>query len=129
MFTAVFTGCTAQEKKEDTTVANTAITLSDEGIMVDGSPVSSDSSAAVYAANDIIFYLAGKGAEYGEGQSRQEHTQREADKHTVVYITQPGNYTVSGSLSYGQIVVDLGKDALCDSQRISTRCNTGIFLM
>ena len=33
MFTAVFTGCTAQEKKEDTTVANTAITLLDEGII------------------------------------------------------------------------------------------------
>ena len=48
------------------------IELSDDGILVDGEAAalyegSSDTVPAVYTANDIIFYLEGQGAEYGEG--------------------------------------------------------------
>jgi len=87
------------------------IVLSDEKITVDGKEISSDTEAAVYAANDIVFYLEGQDFTYGEGTKEDEHSQAEADVHTVVHITKPGKYVVSGTLSAGQIAVDLGKDA------------------
>lgn len=96
------------------------ILLSDEGITVDGEPISADSTAAVYAANDIVFYLEGQGFTYGEGEASDEHSQAEADSHTVVHITQPGEYILSGSLSAGQIAVDLGKDAEEDPSAVVT---------
>ena len=87
------------------------IVLSDDGITVDGESISNDEAQAVYAANDIVFYLEGQGIAYGEGSKADEHSQEEADAHTVVHITQPGSYIVSGTLSAGQIAIDLGSDA------------------
>ena len=89
----------------------TIIQLSDESITVDGEAIASDESAAVYAAHDIIFYLEGQDFTYGEGTADDEHSQEEADKHTVVHITQPGDYQLSGTLSAGQIAIDLGEEA------------------
>ncbi|MBR3761628.1 MAG: carbohydrate-binding domain-containing protein [Lachnospiraceae bacterium] len=89
----------------------TVIELSDEEITVDGNAVTEDCTQAVYVANDIIFYLEGQGFTYGEGTETDEHSQEEADAHTVVYITKPGTYAVSGQLSAGQIAIDLGEDA------------------
>lgn len=89
----------------------TVIELSDEEITVDGSVISTDAESAVYAANDIVFYLEGQDFTYGEGEEGDEHSQAEADAHTVVYITEPGTYAVSGKLSAGQIAIDLGDDA------------------
>ncbi len=86
------------------------IVLSDEGITVDGVAISEKETDAVHTGADIIYYEEGKDELYGEGDKDDEHSKEEADKHTVVTITKPGTYTVSGSLSYGQIVVDLGKD-------------------
>ena len=40
--------------------------------------------------------------------SRDAHTAEEAAAHTVVHITQPGTYVLSGTLSAGQIAVDHG---------------------
>ena len=88
-----------------------SIALSDNGITVDGQAIATDESADVYAANDIVFYLAGQGFTYGEGAAEDEHTQEEADVHTVVHITKAGEYVLSGALSAGQIAIDLGKDA------------------
>lgn len=102
------------------------IQLSDAGITVDGNAISSDESSAVYAANDIVFYLADQGFTYGEGEKEDEHTQEEADAHTVVYITEPGSYAVSGSLSAGQIAVDLGKDAEEDPEAVVTLYLNGV---
>ena len=87
------------------------IQLSDDQITVDGKAVGTDSNAAVYTANDIIFYLEGQDFTYGEGTEADEHSQAEADSHTVVHITEPGTYAVSGTLSAGQIAIDLGEDA------------------
>ena len=84
------------------------IELSNGDILVDGEKISEDKDAAVYKANDIIFYLEGQGIEYGAGKKRDEHSQIEGDAHTVVYITEPGTYELSGSLDAGQIFVDLG---------------------
>ncbi len=89
----------------------THILLSDEQITVDGKAISTSSGGAVYAANDIVFYLEEQGFTYGEGEAWQEHSQAEADEHTVVHIAKPGTYRISGVLSKGQIAVDLGEDA------------------
>ncbi len=87
------------------------IELSDSGITVDGEAVSTDESSAVYVANDIVYYEDGKDFTYGEGTEEDAHTKEEASAHTVVHITQPGTYALSGSLSAGQVAVDLGEDA------------------
>ena len=87
------------------------ILLSDSGITVDGEAISVDSASAVYAANDIIYYEAGHDFTYGEGSAEDEHSADEAAAHTVVHITQAGTYRISGTLSLGQIAIDLGKEA------------------
>ena len=134
----VLAGCQASEESEVRTeshtedntadaVANspaiegaTQIILSDDEILVDGDVISADEKAAVYAANDIIFYLEGQGISYGEGTAKDEHFQKEADAHTVVHITEPGTYEISGTLSAGQILVDLGDDAKKDEEAVVT---------
>ncbi len=103
-----FTACSAEKQNP------VEIVLSDNGITIDGAEISRDSNRAVYAANDIVFYLENQGEDYGDGEKQEEHSQAEADKHTVVHITQPGDYIISGNLSAGQIAVDLGKEAKND---------------
>lgn len=85
-----------------------------------GESISSDNTAAVYEARDIVFYLEGQDFTYGEGTEADAHSQAEADKHTVVHITQPGEYVISGKLSAGQIAVDLGEDAEEDPNAVVT---------
>ncbi len=96
----------------------THITLSDEGITVDGEAISTDNTSTVYAANDIVFYPEGQDFTFGEGAEGDTHSQAEADAHTVIHITQPGNYALSGQLSAGQIAVDLGEDAETDPNAV-----------
>ena len=118
VFGAAFTGCGPQQSGGSAEVTYTGITLSDDGILVGGQAASTDPTEAVYVSDDIIFYLEGQGADYGEGEADEGHSQQEADKHTVINITQPGNYTFAGSLSYGQIAVNLGKDAKKDPNAV-----------
>lgn len=91
-----------------------SISLSDDNILVDGVAVSNDSSNAVYTSHDIIYYedkdFYESGNPYGEGSISERHSAEEAAKHTVVNITQPGTYRISGELSYGQIFVNVGKE-------------------
>ena len=87
------------------------IELSDELITVDGEEASEDAEAAVYVAKDIVYYEEGKDFTYGEGSKEEEQSKEEADKHSVVHITEPGTYVVRGKLSAGQIAVDLGENA------------------
>ncbi len=88
----------------------TVITLSDSGIRAD--------SAYVHTSHDIIYYedrtTYDSGNPYGEGTQSERHTAQEAAEHTVVNITAPGRYRISGKLSRGQILVDLGKEAKDD---------------
>ena len=118
MIAMMFTACGQQQSSSGTEVTYKSITLSDDGIMVDGEAISTDPSSAVYGSNDIVFYLEGQGSAYGEGEADEGHSQQEADKHTVINITQPGNYTFTGKLSYGQIAVKLGKDAKKDPNAV-----------
>ena len=103
-----------------------SIVLSDDGITVDGKAVSADETAAVYTAHDIVCYESGRDFTYGEGTEADEHTAEEAEAHTVVHITQPGTYALSGTLSAGQIAVDLGEDAEEDPAAVVTLILNGV---
>lgn len=99
---------------------DTQILLSDEQITVNGNGISADTTQAVYSATDIVYYHAGQDFTYGEGGAQDEHDQEEADAHTVVHITKPGKYILSGKLSLGQIAVDLGEEAKEDPNAVVT---------
>lgn len=118
----LFAGCGVSDSDEPVTdeiqsnfsepeADGTLISLSDDKITVEGKNITSDNTQSVYSANDIVFYPEGKDFTFGEGTKDDEHSQVEADSHTVVYITKPGKYILSGKLSAGQIAVDLGEDA------------------
>ena len=96
----------------------TEIVLSDEGITVDGG----SETDAVYTSNDIIYYedrdTYDSGNPYGEGSDADKHAAEEAALHTVVNITAPGAYRITGKLSAGQIRVDLGDDAYEDPDAV-----------
>ena len=98
----------------------TLITLSDEGITLDGSPVGE--SGPVHVSRDIIYYedrdTYDSGHAYGEGEAWERHSADEAAAHTVVNITAPGTYTLTGKLSKGQIRVDLGEEAFIDPSAV-----------
>lgn len=98
----------------------TSIVLSDSGITVDGQAASSDPNEDIYTANDIVFYLEGQGFTYGEGTAEDEHSQEEADSHTVLHISKAGTYKLSGELSAGQVAIDLGDDAKEDPKAVVT---------
>lgn len=136
---SLFTGCASQNEaavQEETKATESAgkkvfegateICLSDDGITVDGEAISEDAQQAVYAAKDIVFYLAGQDFTYGAGTEEDAHTQEEADAHTVVHISEPGTYALSGSLSKGQIAVDLGEDAKQDPEAVVTLILNGV---
>ena len=95
----------------------TRITLSDEGILVDDLDNGNKNLDSVFVTHDIIFYenrdVYESGNPYGEGTDADKHTAEEAAAHTVVNITKPGAYRIDGSLSAGQLRIDLGEDA-CD---------------
>ncbi len=119
----ILTGCSLAGNKK---IDGVQIKLSDKKITVDGKEITNDSTQAVYSANDIVFYLAGQDFTYGEGTKEDEHEQSEADAHTVVHITKPGRYVLSGELSAGQIAVDLGEDAESDPNAVVTLILNGV---
>lgn len=96
------------------------IFLSDETITVGGEEITEDETAAVYLSNDIIYYKDGTDFTYGEGTAADMHTAEEASEHKVITITEPGDYVLKGTLSKGQIAVDLGEDAEDDPNAVVT---------
>ena len=125
---AALSGCGAQGCETATQEFPDAVSivLSDDGITVDGKAVSADETAAVYTAHDIVCYESGRDFTYGEGTEADEHTAEEAEAHTVVHVTQPGTYALSGTLSAGQIAVDLGEDAEEDPAAVATLILNGV---
>ena len=112
---------TVPQASESVTQENiTQIALSDNTVTVDGKEISADTKSAVYAANDIIYYESGKDFTYGEGTEDDAHSSEEAAAHTVIHITAAGTYSLSGSLSQGQIAVDLGENAEADPKAVVT---------
>ena len=119
-FTLAFTlfaavGCTVATATDET-----EITLSDSGISVDGAAASTDSDDAVYVGADIVYYEDGKDSSYGAGDANDAHTDEEAAAHTVVTITKAGTYRISGTLSAGQLAVDLGDGTKSDPTAVVT---------
>ena len=104
----------------------TQIVLEDSGITVDGTTIGTDATAAVYIANDIVYYESGKDFTYGEGSAKDAHSPDVAAAHTVVHITKPGVYSLRGKLSLGQIAVDLGDDAKKDPNAVVTLVLDGV---
>ncbi|MBQ1995423.1 MAG: carbohydrate-binding domain-containing protein [Clostridia bacterium] len=121
----VFTAC---GKNSDLPVQYdaTEVSLSDEGIKVNGFTASTDSSEDVYIANDIVYYEDGKDFTYGEGTEKDAHSKAEAEAHTVVHITKAGTYLLEGKLSKGQIAVDLGEDAKENPEAVVTLILGGV---
>lgn len=116
--TLLFVGCS----NSDVTSNDDFITiaLSDNEILVDGKEISKNASKDVYLANDIVYYEEGKDSSYGEGSKSDSHSEEEAKLHSVVHITKAGTYRLKGSLSKGQIAVDLGKYAKKDPNAVVT---------
>lgn len=96
----------------------TEVKLSGDTISVNGA----GKSDVVFTSRDIIYYAEKESYEsgypYGEGEAWERHAQEEADAHTVVNITAPGAYRVTGKLSHGQIRVDLGENAYEDPDAV-----------
>ena len=115
-----FASCGKTQTSNDTEqkIDGVKINLSDSGITVDGALATSNENEAVYTANDIIYYEDGRDFTYGEGKEDDAHSKEEADGHTVVHITKPGTYVLSGKLSKGQVAVDLGEDAKTDKNAV-----------
>ncbi len=104
-------GKKAESNKNEQSIEGVKINLSDNGITVDGAKISENEQDTVYSAKDIVYYEEGQDFTYGEGDENDAHSKAEADGHTVVHITKAGTYVLSGTLSKGQIAVDLGEDA------------------
>ena len=99
------------------------IALSADGVAVNGQAAGT-TPAAVYLSNDIIYYedrdSYASGNPYGEGTAAERHSADEAAAHTVVNITAPGRYELTGTLPKGQIRVDLGEEAAEDPAAVVT---------
>ena len=111
-------GCSTTDVNKERTFNGTTILLSNEQILVNGETITSNSEEAVYVGEPIIYYEDGHDETYGEGEEKDAHSAEEALSHTVITITQPGNYQISGKLSLGQIAIDLGEDAKEDSNAV-----------
>ncbi len=113
-------------ENNNSTATATQIVLGDKGITVDGVSANTNADSAVYIANDIVYYESGKDFTYGEGSVKDAHSAEDASEHTVIHITKPGTYSISGSLSKGQIAVDLGEDAKNDPTAVVTLILNGV---
>ena len=122
----ILTACRAEPTTAQHDVIE--ILLDDQEIKVDGVTAATDPKNRVYVANDIVYYESGRDFTYGEGSLQDAHSAEEAAAHTVVHITQPGTYRLSGKLSKGQIAVDLGEDAEKDPEAVVTLILDGMEL-
>ena len=103
---------------EETKTTECKIELSDNGILVDGEAISENPEDSVYDGADIVYYKEGQDSTYGAGDEDDGHSEEEAAEHTVITITKAGTYRVSGTLSKGQITIDLGEDSRDDESAV-----------
>lgn len=112
----------------NTASKETVIKLTDTSVTVDGQVASKDAASAVYTGASIVYYEVGRGSSYGEGEASDAHSAEEAAKHTIVTITKPGVYRVSGKLSAGQLAIDLGAEASTDPTAVVTLILDGVHI-
>ena len=113
------TGLAWADGAEQTASDEVSIAFSDNGIKVDGEDISLDEGERVYLAHDVVYYEDrdeyDSGNPYGEGTDDERHSAEDAAAVSVVHITQAGTYRLTGSISAGQVWVDLGEDATDDA--------------
>ena len=113
------TGLAWADGTEQAASDEVAIAFSDNGIKVDGEDISLDEDERVYLAHDVVYYedrdKYDSGNPYGEGTDDERHSAEDAAAVSVVHITQAGTYRLTGSISAGQVWVDLGEDAADDA--------------
>lgn len=103
-----------------------SLVLSDDQVTLDGLAIAEEDAGDVTVSHDIVYYESGQGSDYGEGAEADEHDAEEAQAHTVVTIRSAGTYRLSGSLSQGQIAIDLGDDAEDDPDAVATLILDGV---
>lgn len=115
-----FSGCAYGNSNKIRYHHETVIRISDQLTIVDGRIAGG--AGDVYLSKDVIYYedrdTYDSGNKYGEGTDEDKHTAEEARKVTVLNITKPGTYRLTGRLSEGQVRVDLGKGAKEDSSAV-----------
>lgn len=100
--------------------------LSDDQVKLDGLAIAEEDAGDVTVSHDIVYYESGQGSDYGEGAEADEHDAEEAQANTVVTIRSAGTYRLSGTLSQGQIAIDLGDDAEDDPDAVVTLILDGV---
>ena len=117
MFAAVFLYITADFTAPE---SNYHIIVSDEEITANGRVLTNRGD--IYLSNDVVYYedrdFYDSGNIYGEGTDSDKHSAEDAAAVSVLNITKPGTYRLSGHLSHGQIRVDLGKNAYKDKNAV-----------
>lgn len=103
-----------------------SLVLSDDQVTLDGLAIAEEDAGDVTVSHDIVYYGSGQGSDYGEGAEADEHDAEEAQAHTVVTIRSAGTYRLSGTLSQGQIAIDLGDDAEDDPDAVVTLILDGV---
>lgn len=103
-----------------------SLVLSDDQVTLDGLAIAEEDAGDVTVSHDIVYYESGQGSDYGEGAEADEHDAEEAQAHTVVTIRSAGTYRLSGTLSQGQIAIDLGDDAEDDPNAVVTLILDGV---
>ena len=106
-----------------------SLVLSDDQVTLDGLAIAEEDAGDVTISHDIVYYESGQGSDYGEGAEADEHDAEEAQAHTVVTIRSAGTYRLSGTLSQGQIAIDLGDDAEDDPDAVVTLILDGVDVM
>lgn len=117
------TACGNSTKDSSTTSEDKdthSLVLSDDKITLDGQDIPDDGGTTVTVSHDIVYYKENMGSDYGAGSDSDAHSQEEADANVVVTIREAGTYQVSGSLSAGQLAIDLGDDAKRDPNAVVT---------
>ena len=103
-----------------------SLVLSDDQVKLDGLAIAEEDAGDMTVSHDIVYYESGQGSDYGEGAEADEHDAEEAQSHTVVTIRSAGTYRLSGTLSQGQIAIDLGDDAEDDPDAVVTLILDGV---
>lgn len=97
-------------------------------IAIDGSDVYVEAGAPVSVDHDIVYYQSGQDLSYGAGDESDSHDPEEAENHTVIHITGPGTYRITGQSDAAQIAVDLGEDAKSDPTAVVNLVLDGVDL-
>ncbi len=117
----LLTGCTAVPSGQAGTEWSDATHVT----FVDGEVTVKGDASAITTEIPIVYYEEGHDFTYGEGDPLETHSAEEAGLHTVVTITKPGTYVLSGKLR-GQVAVDLGEGAEDDPKAVVTLVLSGV---